>query len=59
MNDETGDVAIEEFVGLKAKMYQFLVGDNSEYKKAKTKNRIVVATISHNEYVDLLLNNKC
>ena len=29
MKDETGDVAIEEFVGLKPKMYSFLA-DNSE-----------------------------
>ena len=33
MKDETGGVAIEEFVGLKPKMYSFLV-DNSEHKKA-------------------------
>ena len=33
MKDETGSVATEEFVGLKWKMYIFLV-DNSEHKKA-------------------------
>ena len=33
MKDETGGVAIEEFVGLKPKMYSFLVG-NDEHKKA-------------------------
>ena len=32
MKDETEGVAIEEFVGLKPKMYSFLV-DNSELKK--------------------------
>ena len=37
MKDESGDVAIEEFVGLKPKMYSFLV-DNSENKKAKGVN---------------------
>ena len=58
MNNETEDVAIEEFVGLKPKMYSFLV-DRSEHKKAKSVNRNVVATISHNEYKDELLNNKC
>ena len=31
--DETGGVAIEEFVGLKSKMYWLLV-DNSKHKKA-------------------------
>ena len=32
---ETGGVAIEEFVGLKPKMYSFLVDDNREHKKQK------------------------
>ena len=58
MKDETGGVAIEEFGGLKPKMYLFLVGDNSEHKKTKNVNKNVVATISHNEYKDHLLNNK-
>ena len=57
MKDETGGVAIEEFVRLKSKMYSFLV-ENSEHKKAKGVNRNVVATISNNEYKDLLLNYK-
>ena len=39
-------------------MYSFLV-DNSEHKKAKGVNKNVVATTSHNEYKDVLLNNKC
>ena len=59
MKDEIGSVAIKEFVGLKAKMYSFLVEDNREYKKAKVVNRNAVATISHHEYEDVLLNNKC
>ena len=59
MKGETGGVGIEEFVGLKPKMYSFLVDDNSEHKKAKGVNRNVVAIISHNEYKDLPLNNKC
>ena len=40
-------------------MYSSLVQDNSEHKKAKGLNGNVVATISHNEYKDALLNNKC
>ena len=56
MKDETAGVAIEEFVGLKPKMY--LVNDNSHHKRAKGVNRNVVATISHNEYKDVLLNKK-
>ena len=59
MKDETAGVAIEEFVGLKPKMHSYLVNDNSEHKKAKGMNRNIVATISHNEYKDILLNKKC
>ena len=58
MKDETGGVAIETFVGLKPKMYSFLV-DNNEHKKAKSVNKIVVAMICPNEYKDILLNNLC
>ena len=52
MKDETAGAAIEEFVGLKKKMYSYLLDDNSEHKKAKVVNRNVVATINHNEYKD-------
>ena len=57
MNDETGGVAVEEFCGLKSKMYSLLVDDNSERKKAKGMNKNVVTTISHNEYKDVLLSS--
>ena len=57
MKNENGGVAIEGFVGLKPKMYSFLV-DNNENKKAKSVNTNVVATISHHENKDILLNNK-
>ena len=56
--DETGSVAIEEFFGLKPKMYSLLVDDSSEHKKAKGVNRNAVAVISHNKYKDILLNQK-
>ena len=48
MKDETKGVAIEEFVGLNSKMYS-LVLDNSQYKKAKSVNRNVIAAIRYNE----------
>ena len=51
-------VSIEEFVGLKPKMYSLLI-DNSEHKKAKGEYRNIVAVISRNEYKDVLLNKKC
>lgn len=56
---ETRSVAIEEFVGSNPNMYLFLVDNNSKHKKAKGVDRNVVATISDNEYEDILLNNKC
>ena len=59
MKDKTAGVVIEEFVGLKPKMYSFLVDNNTEHKKAKDVNRNVVATLSQNEFKDVLLNNKC
>ena len=59
MKDKTAGVAIEEFDGLKPKMYSYLVDDDSEHKNAKGVNKDVVATISHNEYKDVLLNKKC
>ena len=40
-------------------MYLFLLDDNSEHKKAKDVNRNVSEKITHNEYKDVLLNNKC
>ena len=39
MIDETAGVAIEEFVGLKPKMYLYLVDDNIERKKVKGVNK--------------------
>ena len=47
--DETEGVVIEEFVGLKSKLYLFLVY-NSEHKKAKGVNKNAVVTIRHNKY---------
>ena len=58
MKDETEDAVIKEFVGLKPKINSFFIND-SKHKKAKDANKNFVATISHNEYKDVLLNNKC
>ena len=57
MKDGARGVAIEEFVGLKSKMY-LSFEDNSEHKKAKCVSRNVVATTRNNEYKDKLLNKK-
>ena len=45
MNDETAGVTTKEFVGLKPKMYSYLVDGNCEHKKAKGVNRNIVAKI--------------
>ena len=58
MYDETGDVAIKKFVGLKPNMYSCLVDYSLEHKKAKGASINVVETISHSEYKDALLNHK-
>ena len=52
MKDETTGVAVKQFFELKPKMQSFLV-DNKEHEKSKHVNRIVVATISHNECKDV------
>ena len=59
MKGETATAAIEEFVGLKSKMYSHWVDENSEHEKAKRVNRNVVVTIIYNEYNNVLLNKKC
>ena len=56
MKDETGDIVIKTFVGLKPKVYSYLV-DNNEHKKANDNKN--VAAIGDNEYKDVLLKNKC
>ena len=58
MKDKTGGLAIEEFVVLKPKMYSFFV-ENNEHKKAIDVSKNAVATVSHNECKDVLLNKKC
>ena len=44
---------------MKPQLDSFLVDDSSEHKKTNDVNKNVVATISYNEYKDVLLNNKC
>ena len=59
MKDETTGFPIKGFVRFKPNMYSFLVDDSSEHKNAKKVNKNVVATVSHNGYKDVLLNQKC
>ena len=59
MKEETTGFSIGGFVELKPKMYSYLADDSSEYKKAKGLNKNVVATVSYNEYKDVLLKKRC
>ena len=43
MKDETRQIVNEEFVGLRPKMYSYLVNNNSEHKRAKGVNKSAVA----------------
>ena len=58
MTDKTAGVVVEEFAGLKSKMYSYLLDDNREHKKAKGVNKNIVAAISQKEYKDVLYNEK-
>ena len=53
MKDEFNGDKIEEFFGLKSKMY-LLISDNWEVNKAKGVNLV----LKHNEYVDVFLIEK-
>jgi len=56
--DEAAGKPIKEFVGLKSKMYSYLVGPQ-EHKKAKgIRKNVVKNEIKHQNYLDVLLNGK-
>ena len=40
-------------------MYSFFADESSEHEKPKGMNKNVVATISYDEYKDVLLSKKC
>ena len=54
MKDEFTGIKIDEFVGLKSKMYSLLGCDDKEVNKAKHVN----LKLRHNEYVDVLKGKK-
>ena len=56
IKDETGDAIIEEFVGLKPKMYSIFVDDNNNHKKVKNLAEILLPQKNHTECKDILLN---
>ena len=59
MKDETAGVAVREFAGLKCQIDLFLVDDSSEHKKVTDESKKFFASVSYNEYKDVLLNQKC
>ena len=54
MKDELGGVKIDEFAGLKSKMYSSISCDGKKANKVKGVN----LTLRHKEYVDVLFNKK-
>jgi hypothetical protein len=58
--DETAGKQIEEFVGLRAKLYSYKMHeDGGEHKKCKgVKKYVVKKTITHNDYKDCLFTKR-
>ena len=54
MKDELNGVKIDEFVGLKSKMYSSIAKNEKEFNKAKGAN----LKLRHKEYRNVLLNTK-
>ena len=54
MKDELNGVKIDEFVGLKSKMYSLIATNDKEVNKAKGVN----LKLRHDEYIDVLFNRK-
>ena len=59
MKDEAAGKIIKEFVGLRAKLYSFIMDDGGEIKKCKRiKKQVVESSISHEDYKTCLLTGK-
>ena len=59
MKDEAGGKTIKEFVGLRAKLYSFVMDDGEETKKCKgVKKQVVESSISHEDYKTCLTTGK-
>ena len=57
MKDETCDVPIKAFVGLKSKMYTFVTEENHESKKVKGINgNVVDDELKYEDYISNLLD---
>ena len=59
MKDEAGGKTIKEFVGLRAKLYSFVMDDGEETKKCKgIKKQVDESSISHEDYKTCLTTGK-
>ena len=59
MKDEAAGKIIKEFVGLRAKLYSFIMDDGGEIKKCKgIKKQVVESSMSHEDYKTCLLTGK-
>ena len=59
MKDEAAGRIIEEFVGLRAKLYSYKMYEGKEEKKCKGVKKIVVKKkISHQDYKDCLFSGR-
>ena len=59
MKDEAGGKIIKEFVGLRAKLYSFVMDDGEETKKCKgIKKQVVESSIRHEDYKTCLTTGK-
>ena len=57
--DELGGKIIKEFIGLRAKIYTYLMDDDTEHKKAKgTKKCVIKRKHMFENYTDYLFNDK-
>ena len=53
MKDETGGKIIEEFVGLRAKLYSYKMFEGKEEKKCKGIKKVVIKKIFHIEITNI------
>ncbi|XP_065662849.1 uncharacterized protein LOC136085468 [Hydra vulgaris] len=56
--DEAGGKQIEEFVGLRSKLYSYKIHEKENKKCKGVKRNVVKNYITHNNYKDCLLNRK-